>query len=412
MSSSVAFPFFLSTSTAATFMKQAETVSMSELRPVLPVVITTTDEVVTTTTTTIRGTTTIAAGVIRPSRETIRKELFGPTNHDENRKLLQQELNQISNQDMVKWNFNFKDDKPIEGRFDWEEISTRKVPSAYDMLHLQGACSSSAAQSSFNNINNKNISVAINSIPSTSSSSKRSRALNVKNPELAIRAKACRNLSFTELSESEEESNKEFNPVHIDITKHDRLSPDISQCHSSLSSNSNNSKKSNNGKFPTKSEELCNRKAQNDPSEELSCSVIPRLQHDRKASLSLLSSHRQPLVTGKTTFALRYLYCNVTGRLPYHCYHPFTLSYLYCNITGRLPYHCYHNFTLSYLYCNMTGRLPYHCYHLFTLSYLYCNMTGRLPPYHCYRPFTLSYLCCNMTGRLPYHCYHHTDNLW
>ncbi|XP_042862665.1 cyclin-dependent kinase inhibitor 1B-like [Penaeus japonicus] len=65
----------------------------------------------------------------------VRKNLFGPIDHDENLKFVQDELNKISQADCKRWNFDFEAEKPKEGRFNWEPVS-EAVPQAYEMPRL------------------------------------------------------------------------------------------------------------------------------------------------------------------------------------------------------------------------------------------------------------------------------------
>jgi len=56
-----------------------------------------------------------------PPRNRVKRVLFGPTDHEENKKFVKRELeesNKVANQ---RWNFNFKEGTPCEGRFQWEE---------------------------------------------------------------------------------------------------------------------------------------------------------------------------------------------------------------------------------------------------------------------------------------------------
>ena len=63
------------------------------------------------------------------------RSLFGPVDHDEQRKVLHRELRVLEERSQEKWNFDFKMEKPLPGRWEYEEI-TEEVPSAYRMPQL------------------------------------------------------------------------------------------------------------------------------------------------------------------------------------------------------------------------------------------------------------------------------------
>ncbi|XP_018022633.1 uncharacterized protein LOC108678689 [Hyalella azteca] len=66
---------------------------------------------------------------------TVRRSLFGPIDHDENRRFVNQELQKIADEETRKYNFDFKEDRPLDGIYQWTETS--HVPVAYKMRHLQ-----------------------------------------------------------------------------------------------------------------------------------------------------------------------------------------------------------------------------------------------------------------------------------
>ncbi|XP_076062926.1 uncharacterized protein LOC143038002 [Oratosquilla oratoria] len=65
-----------------------------------------------------------------------RRNLFGPVDHDENLKFIHDELNKISQMDTKRWNFDFKQGRPLEGRYEWTEMEGEKVPEAYHLQRL------------------------------------------------------------------------------------------------------------------------------------------------------------------------------------------------------------------------------------------------------------------------------------
>lgn len=70
------------------------------------------------------------------SVESVRRSLFGPTDSQANRRFAQQELNKIAQVDEQRWNFDFTNDVPLSGRFQWESAASEggKVPECYKSL--------------------------------------------------------------------------------------------------------------------------------------------------------------------------------------------------------------------------------------------------------------------------------------
>ena len=74
---------------------------------------------------------------IIPSRRACRS-LFGPVDHDEVKKTLAREMDVLDTRQKLKWNFDFKNEVPLAGKFHWEKITSddTRVPVAYSvMLH-------------------------------------------------------------------------------------------------------------------------------------------------------------------------------------------------------------------------------------------------------------------------------------
>ncbi|XP_078583812.1 uncharacterized protein LOC144866322 [Branchiostoma floridae x Branchiostoma japonicum] len=57
------------------------------------------------------------------------RRLFGPVDHEELERDLRSQLAKIEEDSQRKWNFDFKSDCPLEGRYEWERVSG--VPSFY-----------------------------------------------------------------------------------------------------------------------------------------------------------------------------------------------------------------------------------------------------------------------------------------
>lgn len=62
------------------------------------------------------------------TRTGVCRNLFGPVDHDELRVELRGKLEEISERDQSRWNFNFKEDTPLPGNYAWEDVSVTTVP--------------------------------------------------------------------------------------------------------------------------------------------------------------------------------------------------------------------------------------------------------------------------------------------
>ncbi len=73
---------------------------------------------------------------IMPSRS-VSRCLFGPVDHEKQRKYLRKELDLIEEENKSRWNFDFKAHTPLSGRYDWERVpAAGDVPEAYRMPQL------------------------------------------------------------------------------------------------------------------------------------------------------------------------------------------------------------------------------------------------------------------------------------
>ena len=82
----------------------------------------------------------IARDNIIPSRRACRS-LFGPVDHDEVKKTLAREMDDLDNRQKAQWNFDFKNEVPLAGKFHWERVTPddTRVPVAYKVMlrHLE-----------------------------------------------------------------------------------------------------------------------------------------------------------------------------------------------------------------------------------------------------------------------------------
>ena len=77
---------------------------------------------------------------IIPSRRACRS-LFGPVDHDEVKKTLAREMDDLDTRQKMQWNFDFKNEVPLAGKFHWERVTPEdtRVPAAYKVMlrHLE-----------------------------------------------------------------------------------------------------------------------------------------------------------------------------------------------------------------------------------------------------------------------------------
>ena len=64
------------------------------------------------------------------------RSLFGEIDHEEVRRDLNQEMDRIYTDDQERWNFNFREGTPLQGRYTWQEMTpeTDSVPKPYENL--------------------------------------------------------------------------------------------------------------------------------------------------------------------------------------------------------------------------------------------------------------------------------------
>lgn len=67
------------------------------------------------------------------SKLKIRRNLFGPVDHENTENFLKKELDILSDLSNKKWNFDFSKEKPLDGPWQWESVGPRdpSVPPAY-----------------------------------------------------------------------------------------------------------------------------------------------------------------------------------------------------------------------------------------------------------------------------------------
>lgn len=61
-------------------------------------------------------------------RTTVCRNLFGPADHEELETETKSKLREIYERDQQRWNFNFEANAPLEGDYEWEEVSVEKTP--------------------------------------------------------------------------------------------------------------------------------------------------------------------------------------------------------------------------------------------------------------------------------------------
>ncbi len=58
-----------------------------------------------------------------PATSRVKRALFGPVNHEENLRFVRQELERGRREASSRWNYDFENDRPREGRYQWERTS-------------------------------------------------------------------------------------------------------------------------------------------------------------------------------------------------------------------------------------------------------------------------------------------------
>lgn len=59
------------------------------------------------------------------------RSLFGQVDHDELSRDVKAKLREISERDQQRWNFNFEDNTPLEGDYEWEEMPAERTAAFY-----------------------------------------------------------------------------------------------------------------------------------------------------------------------------------------------------------------------------------------------------------------------------------------
>ena len=59
------------------------------------------------------------------------RNLFGPVNHEELTRDLEKHCRDMEEASQRKWNFDFKNHKPLEGKYEWQEVEKGSLPEFY-----------------------------------------------------------------------------------------------------------------------------------------------------------------------------------------------------------------------------------------------------------------------------------------
>jgi len=57
-----------------------------------------------------------------PNPHRVKRALFGPTDHEENLRFVRNELKKARSEAANRWNFDFDTERPMDGRYNWEEV--------------------------------------------------------------------------------------------------------------------------------------------------------------------------------------------------------------------------------------------------------------------------------------------------
>ncbi|XP_033824417.1 cyclin-dependent kinase inhibitor 1C-like [Periophthalmus magnuspinnatus] len=64
-------------------------------------------------------------------RTSVCRNLFGSVDHDELHREMKDKLREISERDQERWNFNFEVNSPLDGVYEWKEVSVDETPAFY-----------------------------------------------------------------------------------------------------------------------------------------------------------------------------------------------------------------------------------------------------------------------------------------
>lgn len=65
------------------------------------------------------------------ARTKVCRNLFGPVDHEELHCEMKRKLQEISEREQTRWNFNFETNSPLPGDYEWEAISEDAMPFFY-----------------------------------------------------------------------------------------------------------------------------------------------------------------------------------------------------------------------------------------------------------------------------------------
>ncbi|XP_055973094.1 cyclin-dependent kinase inhibitor 1B [Sorex fumeus] len=77
------------------------------------------------------------------------RNLFGPVNHEELTRDLEKHCRDMEEASQRKWNFDFQNHKPLEGKYEWQEVEKSSLPEFYyrPPRPPKGACKVPAPES-------------------------------------------------------------------------------------------------------------------------------------------------------------------------------------------------------------------------------------------------------------------------
>ncbi|XP_065145313.1 cyclin dependent kinase inhibitor 1Ca [Paramisgurnus dabryanus] len=80
------------------------------------------------------------------ARTRVCRNLFGPVDHEELHCEMKRKLQEISERDQSRWNFNFETNSPLPGDYEWEETSEDSLPCFYkNKVQNKRACAAVSA---------------------------------------------------------------------------------------------------------------------------------------------------------------------------------------------------------------------------------------------------------------------------
>ena len=75
-----------------------------------------------------------------PNPHRVKRALFGPTDHEENLRFVRNELKKARSEAANRWNFDFDTERPLDGRYSWQEVRSDSAVTAVLTPEKHNSC--------------------------------------------------------------------------------------------------------------------------------------------------------------------------------------------------------------------------------------------------------------------------------